>query len=192
MSRQTHGLDGHELLPCGDSNAVNCNTRITMGQQSIYPKELVFRGQQDSRGHAPLRVYDPVEPVTASPITDQQRREAVRGALMMQRQAQDWETFYREILGVDGLIAKIFPSQAQQRAFEKTPEYVEIQHMLAQLRARPQKRMVEGKESTKMITVRLPESLHSSLIEEASKMDTSMNKLCIAKLLQCIDKELIR
>ena len=90
-----------------------------MGQQGIYPKELVFRGQQDSRGHAPLRVYDPVEPVTASPITDQQRREAVRGALMMQRQAQDWETFYREILGVDGLIAKIFPSQAQQRAFEK-------------------------------------------------------------------------
>ena len=163
-----------------------------MSRHSTQTKELVFRSQQDSRGHAPLRVYDPVEPVTAAPITDQQRREAVRGALMMQRQAQDWETFYREILGVDGLVAKIFPSQAQQRAFERTPEYVEIQHMLAQLRARPQRRMVEGKEPTKMITVRLPESLHSALIEEATKMDTSMNKLCIAKLLQCIDKELIR
>ena len=42
-----------------------------------------------------------------------------------------------------------------------------------------------------MITVRLPKSLHESLRTEAHEKRTSMNKLCISKLLQMIDTELI-
>ena len=42
-----------------------------------------------------------------------------------------------------------------------------------------------------MITVRLPKSLHESLRAEAHEKRTSMNKLCISKLLQFIDTDLV-
>jgi predicted HicB family RNase H-like nuclease len=42
-----------------------------------------------------------------------------------------------------------------------------------------------------VITVRLPKSLHESLRAEAHDRRTSMNKLCISKLLQVIDDELV-
>ncbi len=41
-------------------------------------------------------------------------------------------------------------------------------------------------EPTRVITVRLPESLHEALKAEASDHNTSMNKLCISKLLQVL------
>jgi hypothetical protein len=39
--------------------------------------------------------------------------------------------------------------------------------------------------------VRLPKSLHEALKEEAHVYRTSMNKLCISKLLQFIDNEFV-
>jgi predicted HicB family RNase H-like nuclease len=41
------------------------------------------------------------------------------------------------------------------------------------------------------ITVRLPKSLHESLRAEAHDRKTSMNQLCISKLLQVIDAEMV-
>ena len=46
---------------------------------------------------------------------------------------------------------------------------------------------LETAEPTRVITVRLPKSLHESLRDEAYEHRTSMNKLCISKLLQFID-----
>ena len=42
-----------------------------------------------------------------------------------------------------------------------------------------------------MITVRLPQSLHETLRIEAYQHCTSMNKLCISKLLQFIESDLV-
>jgi len=42
-------------------------------------------------------------------------------------------------------------------------------------------------DATRVITVRLPKSLHLALKAEAHDRHTSMNQLCIAKLLQAID-----
>jgi predicted HicB family RNase H-like nuclease len=42
-----------------------------------------------------------------------------------------------------------------------------------------------------VITVRLPKSLHESLRAEAHDRRTSMNKLCISKLLQVVDGDLV-
>ena len=42
-----------------------------------------------------------------------------------------------------------------------------------------------------MVTVRIPRSLHEALRVEAHEHCTSMNKLCISKLLQFIDKEMV-
>ena len=46
-------------------------------------------------------------------------------------------------------------------------------------------------EPTKVITVRMPKSLHEALRAEAHEHQTSMNKLCISKLLQFIDNEFV-
>jgi predicted HicB family RNase H-like nuclease len=42
-----------------------------------------------------------------------------------------------------------------------------------------------------VITVRLPQSLHEALKDEAHAHRTSMNQLCISKLLQFIDGDFV-
>ncbi|MCH2179981.1 MAG: toxin-antitoxin system HicB family antitoxin [Mariniblastus sp.] len=97
----------------------------------------------------------------------------------------DWVTFFRETLGVSGAARSVFPTQSEYVLFEKSNEYVEIQNMVLALRNR---KMPGGgaNEPTRVITVRLPESLHEALKAEASDHNTSMNKLCISKLLQVL------
>lgn len=128
----------------------------------------------------------------ADRISLDQRREAVTQALRLSRASRDWETFFKQVMGIDGLIYQLFPTIDERRQFETTSEYVEIQHILAEMRSRPQKRNLPDREKTKMITVRLPESLHTALMQEADDLNTSMNKLCISKLLQIIDKQLVK
>ncbi len=91
----------------------------------------------------------------------------------------NWVTFYREIIGVDGAIRREF---TDVRAFEKTDEYGDIMLMLAKLRDASS--IPPLNEESKVITVRLPKSIHESLRAEAHENQTSMNKLCISKLLQ--------
>jgi hypothetical protein len=43
----------------------------------------------------------------------------------------------------------------------------------------------------RMITVRLPKSLHEALVEEATRLNISVNKLCISRLLQNLDPKMI-
>ena len=105
-------------------------------------------------------------------------------------QTPDWIVFFREVLGVDGLVRGLFPTVGEMTAFEKSPEYAEIQKMVARLREKPATAN-EGKEPTRVITVRLPASLHESLRAEAEGRNTSINQLCISKLLQVIDEEVI-
>ena len=59
--------------------------------------------------------------------------------------------------------------------------------MLARLRQKSNRG--ETQEPTRVITVRLPQSLHEALQAEAHLHQTSMNKLCISKLLQVIEDE---
>ena len=98
----------------------------------------------------------------------------------------DWVTFFRETLGVSGAARSVFPDQQEYISFEKSREYAEIQNMVLQLR----NRKIPGggaNEPTRVITVRLPESLHEALKAEAADHGTSMNKLCISKLLQVLN-----
>ena len=96
----------------------------------------------------------------------------------------DWVTFFRETLGVKGAARAVFPSQEEYVLFEQSAEFAEIQKMVASLRTR--KAGGSKNEATRVITVRLPESLHEALKAEASDHNTSMNKLCISKLLQVL------
>ncbi len=100
----------------------------------------------------------------------------------------DWVTFYREVLGLRGIVRHAFPTRETLAAFEQTAAYQEILQLLTKLRE--QGPPVEDQdESTRVITVRLPKSLHETLRAEAHEHRTSMNKLCISKLLQFIDND---
>lgn len=145
----------------------------------------------------------------------EKKAEVHRAAYELFSQGADWVTFFREILGVGGIVRRMYPSRESLREFERTETYNEIQQMLARLReremrertAKPKKQETpvqpdevesyeeEGAEASqeqvRVITVRLPESLHDVLKEEAHEHRTSINKLCISKLLQFIDKELV-
>lgn len=115
------------------------------------------------------------------------KQEVYRHAVELYRQKPDWVTFFREVLGVDGVVRRVFqPSEVEW--FEQQSEYQLIQRMVSNLRGTADG---DGKESMKVITVRLPTSLHDSLKAEAKSRGTSMNKLCISKLLQVIEDEFV-
>ena len=122
---------------------------------------------------------------------NEQRQDVFRVADEIFSQRPSWVTFFREVLGVDGIVRQMYSSPETLSHFEQTPEYQKIQQMLAKLRENDADLPGGPREPTRVITVRLPKSLHESLRAEAHERHTSMNKLCISKLLQMVDGELI-
>lgn len=120
--------------------------------------------------------------------TQEKRVEVYRVAHELFRQDPDWITFFREVLSLDGIIRKAYPEPEQMAAFERTEEYTQIQGMLARLRDRGRTKP-SAQEPTTVITVRLPKSLHDALRAQSHERRTSMNKLCIAKLLQPLEQD---
>ncbi|TWT77028.1 hypothetical protein Pla123a_24560 [Posidoniimonas polymericola] len=102
----------------------------------------------------------------------------------------DWVVFFREILGIEGLARQTFPNFDDLTAFEKSDEFDQIQKMLVKLREQKPAADADS-EPTRVITVRLPKSMHEYLRTEAHDLRTSMNKLCISKLLQVIEQDMI-
>ncbi|HOA51791.1 MAG: hypothetical protein WBH86_02655 [Thermogutta sp.] len=101
-----------------------------------------------------------------------------------------WTTFFRELLGPEGLVRQLFPTPQQLSEFERTDTYQKVQEILAKLR-----RLQEGRsapdEPLTVITIRVPRSLHEALAEEAHALKTSINRLCISKLAQLIDTRFV-
>lgn len=113
-----------------------------------------------------------------------------RAAETLFRTDPDWPKFFREILGVKGIVRRTFEEDGELAYFMQTPEYANIQQMLTKLRERWAV-IAPSEDQNRMITIRLPASVHLSLLDEAKQMKTSMNKLCISKLLQIVDQGLI-
>lgn len=123
-------------------------------------------------------------------IGTQKHAEVARLAARTFERAPDWVAFYREILGLNGIVRRMYPDREDRAAFEQSEAYQEIQRMLTMLRRR--KPLPPSQEDPNcVITIRLPKSLHEALREEAYDHRTSMNKLCISKLLQFVDGEMV-
>ncbi|MCE5302763.1 MAG: toxin-antitoxin system HicB family antitoxin [Planctomycetaceae bacterium] len=120
-------------------------------------------------------------------ITLEKQVEVQRAAEQLFAQKPDWITFYREVLGLHGMVRRLYPTRESLLAFKQTDSYREILQLLTQLRQNGP--VTEGEEPTRVITVRLPKSMHEALRVEAFEHHTSMNKLCISKLLEFIEKE---
>lgn len=82
----------------------------------------------------------------------------------------------------EGILAGVFNTQAERKAFVQTPEFKEIRRLIDEVRKRTG--LVEGatpKKSGKFV-VRLPRSLHAALEAEAEREGVSLNQLVVAKL----------
>ena len=105
-------------------------------------------------------------------------------------QGPDWVTFFRKVLGPEGIIRSAITDSAQMAAFEQSEAFDSIQRMVAKLREQKAPEGIDT-EPTRVITVRMPLCLHQFLQNEAHDKRTSMNKLCISKLMQIVDEELV-
>ncbi|MEX2288697.1 MAG: hypothetical protein WD648_16500 [Planctomycetaceae bacterium] len=117
-------------------------------------------------------------------------QQILQSARQLYDSEPDWVTFFREVLGVDGVVRRTFTRLEDLTAFEKSQEFDQIQKWLVKLREQKNATDTES-EPTRVITVRLPKSMHEYLRTEAHDLRTSMNKLCISKLLQVIEQDLI-
>lgn len=110
--------------------------------------------------------------------------ELLRQAVLCFDQAPTWERFFRMVLGVDGIVQETLELPELVREFETTDEYSLVLGMVNQLRERGDG---GARQTTRVITVRLPAAMHLALMAEAHDRQTSMNKLCVTKLLQPVD-----
>lgn len=100
----------------------------------------------------------------------------------------EWVVFFREVLGVDGIVRRTFSDPEALIRFECSPEYARIREMLEQLRTK-QRDLPASREIQRVVTVRMPRSLHETLKVEAEQMRVSINTLCISKLMKLIDEQ---
>ncbi|WP_182871153.1 hypothetical protein [Stieleria mannarensis] len=109
-----------------------------------------------------------------------------RQALLLAEEAfaatGSWVVFFREILGVGGVVMQLFPEPGEYRRFSAGPEFATLHEMLAAIRSQDQSKS-DATEPERMITIRIPRSLHESLAEESQACGLSINKLAISKLL---------
>jgi predicted HicB family RNase H-like nuclease len=82
----------------------------------------------------------------------------------------------------EGILAGVYKTEAERKAFVQTPEFKAIRQLISELRDRTG--LIEGatpKKSGKFV-VRLPRSLHAALEAEAEREGVSLNQLVVAKL----------
>lgn len=149
---------------------------------------------------APAASLQPTPPTdTPEPSRPALRRPAARAAgndsqsaTAVLRVAEDlhameptWIVFFNEMLGVDGHARRAFPDASDYKAFECSPQYARIRELLNDLRSRQPD--IHNQESRRVVTVRMPLSLHESLKAEARQYRISINQLCISKLIRMLD-----
>lgn len=131
-----------------------------------------------------------IAPPNCSLPLEQRGREVLRLAQEAFTKTGTWVVFYREMLGSEGIVRQLYGTPEEMRYFEDSGEFAELQEMVAALRSQDASKG-DATEPERMITIRLPKSLHDSLRIEAEEMNLSINKLCISKLLQRIESRFI-
>lgn len=124
-------------------------------------------------------------PILPSP--DTQARTVLQVAERLYGMDPEWVVFFRELLGMEGMVRRTFRDPEELARFECSPQYARIREMLDTLRTRQQSRPVE-RESQRVVTVRMPRSLHETLKNEAGLLQVSVNTLCISKLMKLLEE----
>ena len=163
-----------------------------MSTQPAYAQQPSLQSDHYGQEEQPHQWSVVTEEPASRPEIAQRGQEVCRMSKQLYDQNPDWVAYFREVLGLHGYVRKAFQNRDELDQFEQTEEYAELQQMLAKLREQSNAKNPTGSfEPTRVITVRLPKSMHEYLRTEAHDLRTSMNKLCISKLLQVIEQDLI-
>jgi uncharacterized protein (DUF4415 family) len=122
---------------------------------------------------------------TESPLSYEEKIETLQARFVeLCGVPMNWVDFHRELLGVNGTAMQLFRTREEQDLFRLDSLCVAIQETVKALREKSGD--TAENEPTRVITVRLPKTLHEALKAEAHLHQTSMNQLCITKLLQLV------
>ncbi len=94
-----------------------------------------------------------------------------------------WVVFYRTMLAPGGIVDQIFDTKEARRYFETTVEFAELLEMVTAIRSQDDSGN-NAHEPSRVITVRMPRSMHEATIREAEELELSINAYCLTKLLQ--------
>ena len=121
---------------------------------------------------------------------DERCRQVVDLASELFGVSPTWTAFYREVMGRQGITHSLFTTPEELEGYESTDSHNQIFEMLTTLRSRdlPEN---DPTEAQRMITIRLPLSLHNAICDEANELQVSVNKLCISRMLQPLDSRMI-
>jgi predicted HicB family RNase H-like nuclease len=143
---------------------------------------------------AELKEFEQVATELRSKLGDvanlaQKRSRVVQVAAELFGVAPTWVAFYRTVMGPAGLIRSLMTDD-EYSEFESGFEHQQVLEMLTTLRSRdlPEN---DPTEPQRMITVRIPKSMHDAICDEANRLDVSVNKLCISRLVQLLDPRMI-
>lgn len=141
------------------------------------------------RTSSPESDFDMTPQAAVAPTPTLHAADAVlQVAQRLYKMEPDWVVFFREVLGVDGIVRRTFGDAEALVRFECSPQYSRIREMLDSLRSRQQEQAPE-REALRVVTVRMPRSLHETLKEEAGQLRVSINTLCISKLMKLLDEQ---
>ncbi len=88
-----------------------------------------------------------------------------------------WLDFFREVFGVRGLINEAFATSEEREAFAETMHHGDIQAMLRELRESESDGGSDDKEPTRVITLRVPSSVHHAIRQKAAELLIQRAKL---------------
>ncbi|KAA1262228.1 hypothetical protein LF1_47900 [Rubripirellula obstinata] len=190
---EVHQPSQHPASPASSTNRILAHTPASNSpepnrseQQSSSPSA----GVATSTGSSNTGSTSFQSPATITIAADLSDKEKGLAILKIAAEAfasnGNWVVFYRDMLGVKGLVHRTFDTEEKLEQFQTTPQFAELQEMVAALRSQDTSKS-DAVEAEKMITIRLPESLHKVLTTEAESMNLSINKLCISKLLQPVE-----
>ena len=121
---------------------------------------------------------------------DNRCQQTLRLAEQAFSQTGSWVVFFREMFGPKGIVRTLFPEITEREKFQSTEPYRQLQEMLAAVRSQDTSKG-DANEPERMITIRLPKSLHEALTEESGEVNLSINKLCITKLVQSVESRFV-
>lgn len=160
-----------------------------MSEQSTESQLRYASDPDPSHGAPSVNRLNLTQPTAGTP-SELRPQEILQIAQEAFSKTGNWVTFFREILGSDGIVRQLYPNVDERRKFEATETYAQLQEMLAALRSHDPSKS-DATEPERMITIRIPKSLHDALKDESEEMTLSINKLCISKLLQHIDSRFV-
>jgi len=118
---------------------------------------------------------------------EQRPEEVLRVAREAFAKTGSWVVFYRWMLSPGGVVDQLYPTRAMRQYFETTEAFAELLEMVTSIRSQDDSK-AGAYEPERMITVRLPRSMHDAVIRDAEALDLSINKYCLTKLLQPTNK----